>query len=69
MEAAAPPPHFMNSFAASVKRRPASSAEHTCRQDFLVVRTPIEVLLSLLFALRCEAEASAHLGGAIEWRR
>ena len=34
-----------------------------------IVRSSIEMLLSLLFALDGEAEASAHLGGAMEWRR
>jgi len=27
------------------------------------------MLLSLLFALNREVDASAHLGGAMEWRR
>jgi hypothetical protein len=51
----------------SVKRRAASSPWWTCRISSSVVRRSIEVLLSLLFALVGEAEASAHRGGAWEW--
>ena len=52
-----------------MKRRPASSAIALAVAEFSIVRPLIEMLLSLLFALAYEAEASAHLGGAMEWRR
>ena len=54
----------------SVKRRPASSAKHSLAvASSAFVRTSIEMLLSLLFALCDEAGASAHLGGAMAgWR-
>jgi hypothetical protein len=54
----------------SVKRRPASSAKHSLAvASSSFVRASIEMLLSLLFALRDEAGASAHLGGAMAGRR
>jgi hypothetical protein len=45
----------------SVKRRPASRANGSCRSTFLDCRVDLEVLLSLLFALDSETEWSRRI--------